>query len=72
MHTLLFVLGIGCLSWTLAELLTLARGSGRGPARARFGAVDLETQRDLDVVFDRRAADRGRRCSDPIDCSLWA
>ena len=55
---LIFLLGMGCLLYTCAEL---ARAWG-GPAEPRFGAVDAATGRPLPTTFDRRT--RGRRALD--------
>lgn len=67
MEILATAFGSLCLLWTVLEVgRLLARGRGVSPSfgtdHARFGAVDLEGGRPLDVTLDRRT--RGRRDED--------
>ncbi len=67
MDLLATALGSLCLLWTGLELSRLlARGrrdrEAFGSGHARFGAVDLDGDRPLDVTLDRRT--RGRRDED--------
>ncbi len=67
MDVLTTALGSLCLLWTGLELSRLLARSRRdraafGAGHARFGAVDLDGDRPLDVTLDRRT--RGRRDED--------
>jgi len=55
MEPLLLILGSGCLAWTAAELSRLMQRP-----TARFGAVDPERGREIEVVLDRRTRSRRR------------
>jgi hypothetical protein len=54
--------GLACIIYLTAEIAAAAarRPTGAGGS-ARFGAVDLETGRELDVTLDRRGRPRDRR-----------
>jgi len=55
---LIISLGTGCLFWTAHELLRLSAIPVAHRPSTMFGAVDLDTGRPLDVVFDRRSNPR--------------
>jgi len=54
--------GLACIIYLTAEIAAAAaRHPSAAGGRARFGAVDLETGRELDVTVDRRGRPRDRR-----------
>lgn len=62
METPIILVGMACIIYLTAEIAAAAarRPAGAG-GTARFGAVDSETGRELDVTLDRRARPRDRR-----------
>jgi hypothetical protein len=56
---LLTWLGVLCVAYTAVEV---ARAWSGAPGAARFGAVDAETGRRIEVTLDRRT--RARRAGD--------